>query len=455
MANPQKLITSILLCLFVTCLSCGTRAKAPPPRPAPVRTQQPTPAPQQPSARPSQPQVARSTTVQARPTQTARVELGSEVLAKNGFRELRGKRVGLITNPSGVNRSGQTTIDLLRRAPGVKLVALFGPEHGVYGDILAGQKVVSLTDKRTGLLVHSLYGNTRKPTAAMLKGLDVLVYDLQDIGSRSYTFISTMGLAMEAAGEANIEFMVLDRPNPLGGLRVEGNLLDPKFRSFVGQYPIPYVYGMTCGELALMIHGEKWMKRQCKLTVIPMHGWKRSMAWQHTGLRWVPTSPKIPKQETALHYSSTGVLGEIGGVNIGMGFGMPFQCLTAPWIDPQKMSAQMKALNLRGVDFPPFTAKAGNRQLKGVKIDFKDPVNAPLVPLNFYALDAIRKTTGRNLFNEALKNKKNFQMFDLINGTDATRKMLTAGHSGASIVNSWKQGESKFRQQRQKYLLYN
>src|SRR5438552_13127449 len=226
-------------------------------------------------------------------TGVAQVQLGSEVLAANGFKELQGKRVGLITNPSGVSRNGESTIDLLRRAPGVKLVALFGPEHGVYGDVNAGEWVAERTDQRTGLPVHSLYGATRKPTPAMLKGLDALVYDLQDTGVRSYTFISTMGLAMEACAQAGVEFIVLDRPNPLGGERVEGPMLEDRFRSFVGQWNIPYAYGMTCGELARMINGEGWIKSPCKLTVVRMIGWRRPMVWRDTGLAWAPTSPNV------------------------------------------------------------------------------------------------------------------------------------------------------------------
>src|SRR5216117_1726851 len=225
------------------------------------------------------------------PVVSAQVQLGSDVLAANGFRELQGKRVGMITNPSGVNRNGESTIDLLRNAPGVKLVALLGPEHGVYGDVKAGENIRDKTDQRTGLPVHSLYGATRKPTPAMLKGLDALVYDLQDTGVRSYTFISTMGLAMEACAQARVEFVVLDRPNPLGGERVEGPMLDERSRSFVGQWKLPYAYGMTCGELARMINGEGWIKSPCKLTVIPMKGWHRLMVWRDTGLAWAPTSP--------------------------------------------------------------------------------------------------------------------------------------------------------------------
>ena len=234
-------------------------------------------------------------------TVVGQVRLGSEQLAANEFKELQGKRVGLITNPSGANHNGETTIELLRRAPGVRLLALFGPEHGVYGDVKAGERIPERTDARTGLPVHSLYGATRKPTPAMLQGLDVLVYDLQDTGVRSYTFISTMGLAMEACAEAGLEFVVLDRPNPLGGERVEGPPLDERFRSFVGQWNIPYAYGMTCGELARMINGEGWIKKPCALTVVPMTGWRRSMVWHDTGLPWVPTSPNVPRADSPLY----------------------------------------------------------------------------------------------------------------------------------------------------------
>src|SRR6185436_3937605 len=275
---------------------------------------------------------------------SARVKLGNETLAQHKFKELAGKRVGLITNPSGVNGNLESTIDVLRVAPNVKLAALFGPEHGVYGDVPAGEKIDSRTDPRTGLPVHSLYGKTHKPTPEMLKGLDALVYDLQDTGCRSYTFISTMGVAMEACGEAGIEFIVLDRPNPLGGVRIEGAMIeDEKLRSFVSKWDIPYVYGMTCGELAGMINGEGWIKKSCKLTVIPMKGWKRSMTWRDTGLPWVPTSPHVPHGESPMFQVATGMLGEIGGVSTGIGYTLPFQCVAAPGVDQHKLAATLNA----------------------------------------------------------------------------------------------------------------
>lgn len=387
------------------------------------------------------------------------VQLGNETLAQTGFKVLVGKRIGLITNPSGVNRDLQSTIDLLRSAPGVELVALFGPEHGIYGDIPAGEKVESRKDPRTGLPVHSLYGPTRKPTPEMLQGLDALVYDMQDTGCRSYTFISTMGVAMEACSEAGIEFIVLDRPNPLGGERIEGPMVTRRFRSFVSQWNIPYVYGMTCGELAQMLIGEHYIKKPCKLTVVPMTGWRRSMVWRDTGLPWVPTSPHVPHGESPLFQVATGMLGEIGGVSTGIGYTLPFQCIAAPELDPQETARVLNAYRLPGVRFQPITYKPyyftfKDQVIGGVQLYFTDPTKAPLTAINFYVLEALKKMAGRDLFAEALQAKKSFSMFDKVNGTDATRKALQASASAADIVASWKRGEEQFRKKRQKYLLY-
>ena len=227
---------------------------------------------------------------------------GVEVLEKRGFPGLKGKNVGLVTNPSGVDRNLRSTIDILFNAPGVNLVALYGPEHGVRGDVYAGGKVNDHTDPATGLPVYSLYGATRKPSPEMLEGIDVMVYDIQDVGARSYTFISTLGLVMEACAEQGIEVMVLDRPNPLGGDKIEGSYVEDGYFSFVSQYRIPYVYGLTVGELALMINSEGLNRGQlgnqepsrCSLTVIPMEGWRRSMRYGDTGLPWVLAFSEYP-----------------------------------------------------------------------------------------------------------------------------------------------------------------
>jgi uncharacterized protein YbbC (DUF1343 family) len=389
----------------------------------------------------------------------AEVKLGNEVLVNGHFKALQGKRVGLITNPSGVNRHLQTTIDVMRAAPEVKLAALFGPEHGIYGDVNAGDKVSDQTDARTGLPAYSLYGKTHKPTPQMLQGLDALVYDLQDTGCRSYTFISTMGVAMEACGEAGIEFVVLDRPDPLGGDRIEGAMLDEKFRSGVSKWNVPYVYGLTCGELARMINGEGWIKKPCKLTVVPMKGWKRSMVWPQTGLPWVPSSPHVPHGESALFQVATGVLGELQSVSTGIGYTLPFECVAAPGIDPHKLAVALNGYHLPGVLFQPVTYRPyyftySNQVIAGVQIYFTDPSHAPLTAINFYALEALKQVGGLDLFAEAVKVKRGFGMFDKVNGTDATRKAMQAGTSAAEVVASWKPGEDAFRQARKKYLLY-
>ncbi|MCL4789777.1 MAG: DUF1343 domain-containing protein [Verrucomicrobia bacterium] len=392
-------------------------------------------------------------------TSHARVKLGNEVLVEQKFKPLAGKRVGLITNPSGVNRNLESTIEVLRRAPNVKLVALFGPEHGIYGDVPAGDKIESRTDPRTGLPVHSLYGATRKPTPEMLKGLDALVYDLQDTGCRSYTYISTMGVAMEACGENGVEFVVLDRPNPLGGVRIEGPMLEEKYRSFVSQWDVPYVYGLTCGELAQMINDQGWLKKSCKLTVVPMKGWKRTMVWRDTGLPWVPTSPHVPHGESPLFQVATGMIGEIGGASTGIGYTLPFQCVAAPGVDMHKFAESLNGYQLPGVRFVPVTYKPyyfafKDQIIGGAQIHFTDAAHAPLTAINYYAMEALRKVVGRDLFEEAVKAGKKFDMFDKVNGTDATRRALQSGKSAAEIVASWKAGEDQFRRERRKYLLY-
>jgi uncharacterized protein YbbC (DUF1343 family) len=390
----------------------------------------------------------------------AEVKLGNEVLAQREFKALHGKRVGLITNPSGVNRQLESTIEILRRAPGVQLVALFGPEHGIYGDVPAGDPVSTRNDERTGLPVHSLYGKTHKPTPEMLKGLDAVVYDLQDVGCRSYTFISTLGIAMEACAENNVEFIVLDRPNPLGGERIEGPMIaDEKFRSFVSKFDIPYVYGLTTGELAMMINGEGWIKKKCKLTVIPLHGWKRSMNWSATGLPWVPTSPHIPHGDSSMFYAATGLIGELGTASIGVGYTLPFECVALAGIDGHKLAKTLNEYQLPGVRFKqisytPFYSFYKGTNVSGVQVYLTDPRRAPLVALNFYALEALKKSANRDVFDDAVQQKKSFSMFDKVNGTDATRLALQAGTPAREIVASWKTGEEAFRNLRKKYLLY-
>lgn len=390
-------------------------------------------------------------------TAPAQVLPGIDVLERDGFAPLQGKRVGLITNPTGISRDGRSTVEILHRAKGVTLAALYGPEHGVYGDQIAGGYVATTTDKRTGLPAFSLYGPTRKPTAAMLKGIDVLVFDIQDIGVRSYTYVSTLGLAMEAAGEAGIEFMVLDRPNPLGGHRVEGPGLQPKFRSFVSQWPLAYVYGLTSGEAARMIAGEKWIARAPKLTVIPAAGWKRSMSWADTGLTWVPTSPHIPTPDTALLYAATGWIGELGTVSNGVGYPQPFALVGLPGIPAEEFARRMNARNLPGLRFRPAYYKSFYTAFKdkvcgGVQIHLVDPSTAHLAGSGIHLFEELSRLAKRNLFAEA--KPENIRMFDQVAGSDTLRQQLLAGTPAARIVASWKDFEDRFRQQREPYLLY-
>ena len=247
-----------------------------------------------------------------------------------------------------------------------------------------------MRDEATGLPIHSLYGKTRKATPEMVRGLDALVYDIQDIGCRSYTYISTMGLAMEVAAEQDLEFIVLDRPNPLGGWRVEGCLTEDDCTSFVSQFPIPYVYGLTCGELARLLNGERMLSggKACRLTVVPMKGWRRDMTYADTGLQWIPASPHIPQPTSAIAYPMSGIIGEFSYLNIGVGYTIPFQMFAAPWIDANRLTARLTALGLEGVVFrpiyaKPFYATMQGEQVQGVQVHFTDYRKAPLTDIQF------------------------------------------------------------------------
>ncbi len=394
-------------------------------------------------------------------SQTSRVVPGIEVLREQQFAPLKGKRIGLITNPTGVDSRLRSTVDILADAPGVKLVALFGPEHGVRGDFEGGAYVESYIDSATNLPVYSLYGKTRKPTPDMLKGIDALVYDIQDIGCRPYTFISTMGLAMEAAAERNLEFFVLDRPDPLGGLRIEGNVVEKGFESFIGQYPIPYVYGLTCGELARYLNDEGLLKggAKVKLTVIPMRGWKRWMTFSMTGLPWVPTSPHIPEETTPFYNICTGLIGELGTVSEGVGYTMPFHTLAAEWIDAEKFTAAMNELNLPGMLFRPITFKPfygvfSGKELHGVQIYITDERAADLLSTQFYFRQVnSRLYPDKNPFEKASPSR--IQMFDKCAGTDTVRKLFSRRMDVGDIRSFLNKDITDFRNRSAPYILYH
>jgi uncharacterized protein YbbC (DUF1343 family) len=388
------------------------------------------------------------------------VRTGIEVLKDRGFDILKGKRVGLITNPTGVDSRLGSTIDILFAAPGVKLVSLFGPEHGVRGDFAAGDKVDTYTDGRTGLPVYSLYGKTRKPTAEMLRGIDILVYDIQDNGCRSYTYISTMGLAMEAAAAAKIPFVVLDRPNPLGGIRVEGSLVEKPFTSFVSQFPVPYVYGLTCGELATFLNEEKLLTggATCRLLVVPMAGWNRSMTFPETGLEWVPTSPHQPRDISAFFYVGSGILGELGVISEGVGYTLPFQVFAAEWIDAGAMAEKMNAFHLPGgvfrpIVFKPFYGRSTGKTLKGVQIHLLDPARVNLMALQFEFLQAHHELyPDKNPFT--LADSSHIAMFDKVVGSDRVRQLFTKRMRYDDVKGFLEKDAEGFRARAGKYLLY-
>ena len=393
------------------------------------------------------------------------VKTGIEVLRDRGFDILVGKRVGLVTNPSGVDSGLKSTIDILYKAPGVQLVALYGPEHGVRGDVYAGGKVSDTKDEATGLPVYSLYGATRKPTPEMLEGIDVMVYDIQDVGVRSYTFISTLGLVMQACAAKGIEVVVLDRPNPLGGNKIEGSYVEPGFYSFVSQYRIPYIYGLTVGEFAEFINEEGLNKGQkgtdvhqkCNLTVVPMEGWTRDMLYEDTGLPWVLPSPNIPFKDTPMYYAASGLCGELYGfMNIGIGYTLPFQLFGATWLDAVKLKAKLDSYNLPGISFrtiwfKPFSGSQKGQLVQGLQYFFTDYEKARVTETQFYVIQAVKELYPDKGAFEVISG---YGLFDKVCGTDYVRLELSKGYKVADIQSFWRKDENSFRSLSQKYHIY-
>ena len=393
------------------------------------------------------------------------VKTGIEVLRDRGFEGLTGKRVGLLTNPSGVDHLLNSTVDILFNAPGVELVALYGPEHGVRGDLYAGDHVKDSRDEVTGLPVYSIYGATRKPTKEMLQGIDIMVYDIQDVGVRSYTFISTLGLVMEACGEMGIEVMVLDRPNPLGGNKIEGCYVEPGFYSFVSQYRIPYVYGLTVGELAVMINEEGMNRGQkgdqkpvkCRLSVVPMEGWRRDMLYKDTGLPWVLPSPNIPTSDSAMYYAASGICGELYGfMNIGIGYTLPFQVFGATWLDPLKLKAELDSYDLAGVSFrtiwyKPFSGSLKGQLVKGVQFFFTDYEKVRVTEVQFAVMQAVARLYPNK---KAFSVVDGYGLFDKVCGTDYVRKEFSHRYRCEDIAEYWRKDEAAFRELSQKYHIY-
>ncbi|HWF13110.1 MAG TPA: DUF1343 domain-containing protein [Candidatus Acidoferrales bacterium] len=376
---------------------------------------------------------------------SAQTMTGINVLETQKFAALAGKHVGLITNQTGVDRDGRSTIDLLAHARGVKLVALFSPEHGIRGALDA--RVSSSTDEATGLPIYSLYGETDRPTDAMLAGLDALVFDIQDAGVRFYTYITTMGYAMEAAAAHHISFYVLDRPDPLGGDRIEGPMLDPDRTNFVGYFPMPVRMGMTLGEMAQMFNVEK--KIDGDLHIIRMKNWRRNMWFHDAGLRWVNPSPNLRSEESGVLYPGLEIL-QAGGVSVGRGTETPFEIVGAPWIRGEELARYLNNQKIPGVRFEPrkFTPDSG--LFKGGACE---GVHVLLVDRN--ALQSMRMGIELAAALAKLYPGK-FEATKIITlvGNVETIKQLQEGRDPAAIVNSWTFDLESFRKMRAKYLLY-
>ena len=384
------------------------------------------------------------------------------MLLSDSLHLVRGKRVGLVTNHTGIYqgavsqvagspREFGSMIDALHEAPDVELVALFGPEHGIRGLFEAGVRIESAVDEQTGVPIHSLYGGTLRPTPEMLEGVDILLFDMQDIGARYYTYVSTMAYAMEAAGEQGIPFVVLDRPNPLGGNAVQGNVLDPEYTTFVGLYPVPMRHGMTVGELARMYIGEFGI--EVNLHVVPMDGWRRDMTFSDTGLLWVAPSPNIPTFESALAYPGT-CLFEGTPLSVGRGTDRAFQWVGAPWLDGPALAESLNTYGLEGVRFEAATftpANAGDgkfdgREIQGVRLiheatNYDASKAAVAMLLEAYAM------SGDNWEWREVH-------FDRLAGTDALRLGIEAGLGFATLTATWDAGVREFERLRRPYLIY-
>jgi uncharacterized protein YbbC (DUF1343 family) len=386
---------------------------------------------------------------------------GLDVWVRNEFAPLQGKRVGAIVNPTSVDRHFRHLADLLKMAPGVSLQVLFGPEHGVRGAAQYMEVVEEQTDRRTGVPVRSLYGHTfdsLTPRPEWLEGLDALVFDIQDVGSRYYTYVYTMALAMKAAAQAKVEFYVLDRPNPIGGAHVEGNLVGPKFRSFVGLYALPNRHGMTAGEIARFLNAEE--KFGCALTVVPCEGWKRSSYWDETGLAFVPPSPNMPTPDTALVYPGM-CLGEGTNVSEGRGTCRPFEQFGAPYLNAEDVVEALTRLDLPGVSFRPvvFTPtfdKHKGLSCGGAMMHVTDRQTfRPL--LTGIAVFKTAYDLGGKHFQwrkDAYEFVEDIPAFDLLCGTDQVRRGIESGASLSRLMEGFDAQLTTFAPKREKHQLY-
>jgi uncharacterized protein YbbC (DUF1343 family) len=379
------------------------------------------------------------------------VSTGLDVFLEGGLPELSGRRVGLITNPTGVDRRLRSGADLLRQSGQVGLAALFGPEHGVRGDAQAGANVPTGLDQRTGLPLYSLYGDARQPSPSMLAGLDALIFDMQDTGVRYATYISTMAYAQAAAAEAGLAFAVFDRPNPLGG-PIDGNVLDPAFASFVGAHPLPVLHGLTVGELARLFAAERGWPPPL---VMPMRGWRRGMWFDQTALPWVQPSPNLPTLDSLTVYGGTCLI-EGTDLSEGRGTTRPFELIGAPWIDPFELADALASRAIPGVAFRPayFTpafSKHAGVTCSGVQVHIVDRAALRPVELGIELLHSLLRLPRAFAWHQGAGGKF---FVDLLLGSDLPRRALVEGAAVADVIAGWDEQRRAFEARRRPFLLY-
>jgi uncharacterized protein YbbC (DUF1343 family) len=388
-----------------------------------------------------------------------KVKFGDEVFTEKHLGMVKGKQVGMVTNQTGVLSSGVSIIDTLVNL-GINVTVIFGLEHGFRSNKAAGESIESYVDEKTGIPVYSLYGKVKKPSKTMLRNVDIILFDVQDIGARFYTYISTLFYVLQSAAENGISVIVLDRPNPIGGNYVDGPVLDMDFKSFIGIAQIPVVHGLTLGEIANLFVGENYISTKVKpyLKVIECESWQRNYYWNDFRIDWIPTSPNIPEFETALVYPGSCFL-EGTNVSEGRGTNSPFLIIGAPFIDSEKLTNELKLKKIKGANFSPVSfvpvdipGKSTNTKYKGIKckgikIKITDENKFKSVEFGIYLLSSIIK-----LYPESFKFNANY--FDLLAGSDKLRNELFNYTEPEVIINSWNNDLNKFQQIRKKYLLY-
>lgn len=384
------------------------------------------------------------------------MKAGLQVLLERSFEVVKNRRVGVVTNQTGVTGDMRHIADVLHENPKVELVALFGPEHGIRGDVQDGLPIGSCEDERTGLPVYSLYGEARKPTSEMLSSIDVLLFDIQDVGARYYTYAYTMSYVMEAAAEVSIPFVVLDRPNPIDGVSVEGNILDAKFKSFVGRYPIAVRHGMTVGELAALFNVEHGIDSDLK--VMRMEGWSRDMWFDQTGLMWVQPSPNIPTLDTAVVYPGMCLL-EGTNVSEARGTTKPFELAGAPWVDSSRLIDELRSRSIPGVlfrqaHFTPAFSKYSGEGCSGVQLHVTDRSLFKPFETGLHLVDAIGKLHA-DKFVWVKRGSGCGYSFDMLAGTDMIRRQLCEGVPVTDIVDGFKEELAEFMELRRECLLYD